>query len=188
MAGHARLGRWTTAMAGAALAACGPTDHPSASTPAANAPYFVALPVPSAQHLVNHPPAQLATAIAALQRGFVGKAGIAIRAVDAGWTVEAGGRQRLPQQSVSKLWVAITVLDQLDSGRLRLDQPVQVRTQDLTLFHQPIAFLVTKTGAWQTTVGDLPAIVPEITGRAWITGMGQYLLDADDPFPAGFAL
>ena len=32
------------------------------------------------------------------------------------------------------------------------------------------------------------AVVPEITGRAWITGMGQYLLDAEDPFPAGFAL
>ena len=32
------------------------------------------------------------------------------------------------------------------------------------------------------------AVVPQITGRAWITGMGQYLLDAEDPFPAGFAL
>ena len=32
------------------------------------------------------------------------------------------------------------------------------------------------------------AVVPEITGRAWVTGMGQYLLDATDPFPAGFAL
>jgi proline racemase len=40
----------------------------------------------------------------------------------------------------------------------------------------------------ETTVGGLPAIVPEITGRAWITGMGQYLLDAEDPFPAGFTL
>jgi proline racemase len=40
----------------------------------------------------------------------------------------------------------------------------------------------------ETTVGGLPAVVPEVTGRAWITGMGQYLLDADDPFPAGFAL
>ena len=37
-------------------------------------------------------------------------------------------------------------------------------------------------------VGGLPAVVPEVTGRAWITGMGQYLLDGDDPFPAGFAL
>jgi proline racemase len=39
-----------------------------------------------------------------------------------------------------------------------------------------------------TTVAGRPAIVPEITGRAWITAMGQYLLDADDPFPAGFSL
>ncbi|HEX2105100.1 MAG TPA: 4-hydroxyproline epimerase [Solirubrobacteraceae bacterium] len=40
----------------------------------------------------------------------------------------------------------------------------------------------------ETTVAGRPAVVPEITGRAWITGMGQYLLDAEDPFPAGFAL
>jgi proline racemase len=40
----------------------------------------------------------------------------------------------------------------------------------------------------ETTVAGRPAVIPEITGRAWITGMGQYLLDADDPFPAGFAL
>jgi proline racemase len=40
----------------------------------------------------------------------------------------------------------------------------------------------------ETTVGGLRAIVPEITGRAWITGMGQYLLADDDPFPAGFRL
>jgi proline racemase len=40
----------------------------------------------------------------------------------------------------------------------------------------------------ETDVGGLPAVVPEITGRAWITGMGQYVLDPEDPFPAGFAL
>ena len=40
----------------------------------------------------------------------------------------------------------------------------------------------------ETRVGSFPAVVPEITGRAWVTGMGQYLLDAEDPFPAGFAL
>jgi proline racemase len=40
----------------------------------------------------------------------------------------------------------------------------------------------------ETTVGDLAAVVPEITGRAWITGRGDYRLEADDPFPAGFAL
>jgi proline racemase len=40
----------------------------------------------------------------------------------------------------------------------------------------------------ETEVGGRPAVVPEITGRAWVTGMGQYLLDAEDPFPAGFAV
>jgi proline racemase len=40
----------------------------------------------------------------------------------------------------------------------------------------------------ETQVGGLPAVVPEITGRAWITGMGQYVLHPEDPFPAGFAL
>ncbi|MCI2422717.1 proline racemase family protein [Saccharopolyspora sp. K220] len=37
-------------------------------------------------------------------------------------------------------------------------------------------------------IGDRPAVVPTITGRAWITGMAQYLLDPTDPFPTGFTL
>jgi proline racemase len=40
----------------------------------------------------------------------------------------------------------------------------------------------------ETTVADLPAVVPTITGRAWVTGTAQYVLDPDDPFPAGFLL
>ena len=40
----------------------------------------------------------------------------------------------------------------------------------------------------QTEVGGLPAVVPTIQGRAWITGTAQYLLDPSDPFPAGFTL
>jgi proline racemase len=31
-------------------------------------------------------------------------------------------------------------------------------------------------------------VIPEITGRAWITGTARYRLDPDDPFPAGFRL
>jgi proline racemase len=42
--------------------------------------------------------------------------------------------------------------------------------------------------AEETEVAGRPAVVPEITGRAWITAMGQYLLDPEDPFPAGFRL
>ncbi|GAB4588915.1 proline racemase family protein [Nocardia sp. IFM 10818] len=37
-----------------------------------------------------------------------------------------------------------------------------------------------------TTVGGHPAIVPEITGRAWLTATATYLLDPSDPFPEGF--
>jgi proline racemase len=40
----------------------------------------------------------------------------------------------------------------------------------------------------ETGVGGRPAVIPTITGRAWITGTAQYLLADDDPFPAGFLL
>jgi proline racemase len=40
----------------------------------------------------------------------------------------------------------------------------------------------------ETMVGDYPAVIPTVTGRAWITGTAQYVLDPDDPFPAGFLL
>ena len=38
----------------------------------------------------------------------------------------------------------------------------------------------------ETEVAGRPAIVPTITGRAWITGTAQYVVFDDDPFPAGF--
>ncbi|WP_425838837.1 proline racemase family protein [Streptomyces fractus] len=37
-------------------------------------------------------------------------------------------------------------------------------------------------------VGELAAVVPEFSGRAWITGTANYLLDPRDPFPHGFVL
>lgn len=40
----------------------------------------------------------------------------------------------------------------------------------------------------QTEVGGRTAVVPTITGRAWVTGTAQYMLDPSDPFPAGFEL
>ena len=49
----------------------------------------------------------------------------------------------------------MTVLDLRDSGSLRLDDPVTVRREDLTLFHQPIAALVKGEDGYQTTVGGL---------------------------------
>ena len=40
----------------------------------------------------------------------------------------------------------------------------------------------------ETQVGGLSAVVPTITGRAWVTGTAQYMLDPRDPFPEGFEL
>jgi proline racemase len=37
-------------------------------------------------------------------------------------------------------------------------------------------------------VGSVPAIIPEISGRAWITGIHQHMLEPSDPFPAGYRL
>ena len=38
----------------------------------------------------------------------------------------------------------------------------------------------------RTRVGNIDAIVPTITGRAWIMGEATWTLDATDPFPEGF--
>jgi proline racemase len=40
----------------------------------------------------------------------------------------------------------------------------------------------------ETRVGEYPAVVPTISGQAWITGFATYVLDPDDPFPDGFTV
>ncbi|QXC48988.1 proline racemase family protein [Agrobacterium salinitolerans] len=39
-----------------------------------------------------------------------------------------------------------------------------------------------------TKVGDRLAILPEISGRGWITGIHQHMLDPSDPWPEGYRL
>ncbi|QJU55122.1 proline racemase family protein [Herbiconiux sp. KACC 21604] len=39
-----------------------------------------------------------------------------------------------------------------------------------------------------TTIAGFDAVVPSFSGRAWITGFSQHLLDPTDPFPAGFTV
>lgn len=40
----------------------------------------------------------------------------------------------------------------------------------------------------ETRVGDHPAILPELSGRGWVTGIHQHMLDPDDPWPGGYRL
>nr|WP_241491791.1 serine hydrolase [Sphingomonas endophytica] len=136
------------------IAGCG-AGAGSTLIPAAPPPPLVSVAVPPpAPPRPKSAPRALQERVTQLIRSFPGKAGAAIQAVDEDWIVSEGGALYLPQQSVSKLWVAMTVLAQRDAGRLKLDDPVLVTRDDLTLFHQPIASLVTAQG-YQTTVGGL---------------------------------
>jgi beta-lactamase class A len=64
------------------------------------------------------------------------------------------GDERFSLQSVMKLIVAATTMDMVDHHGWRLDEPVTVRKQDLSLYAQPIADLVKEHG-YKTAIGDL---------------------------------
>ena len=40
----------------------------------------------------------------------------------------------------------------------------------------------------ETRVGPYAAVVPALSGQAWITGFAQYVVDPEDPFPDGFTV
>jgi proline racemase len=40
----------------------------------------------------------------------------------------------------------------------------------------------------ETKLADRPAIIPSITGRAWITGTSTHMVDPDDPWPQGYKI
>jgi beta-lactamase class A len=99
-------------------------------------------------------PKYLRDRVDALAKAFDGRVGIAVKAVDQGW--ETGWREDelFPQQSVSKLWVAITALDKVDKGRVKLDDKVSLGKPDLTVFHQPIRTRVLN-GGYSTSLENL---------------------------------
>ena len=144
-----------------ALVGCAVQSYPQAE--AANLPaptYSEMIPLPrpkpvSPQLEAATAPKDLVASINSITRNFNGVVGVAVKSVDEGWIVASNGDLKLPQQSVSKLWVSMTVLDQVDQGRIRLTDPITVTKADLTLFHQPIAALAVKQGGYTTTVGDL---------------------------------
>ncbi|THD36291.1 MAG: class A beta-lactamase [Sphingomonas sp.] len=146
------------AMAGLAIAGCASDSRSSRVARVAPPPVVYAAPRPIVQPLppVRNvaAPEALVALVQSLTRDFGGKVGIAVKSLDDDWMATSNGDLKLPQQSVSKLWVAMTVLDARDQGKLTLDDPITVRREDLTLFHQPIAALV-KDAGYTTTVGEL---------------------------------
>jgi beta-lactamase class A len=135
-----------------ALAACVPQAPPE---PAKSNVTARLIPQPAARaYAVPPAPLAVSSAIEALGRQFNGRAGIAVRDVRTGWVASYNGASSFPQQSVSKLWVAITLMDAVDRGEAVLNEPLTVRTSDLTVFHQPIRALIGKNG-YNTTLEGL---------------------------------
>lgn len=105
---------------------------------------------------VGQPPQGLENLINDQWRLFPGKTGVAVMRIDGGdWVTGRRLGDLFPQQSVSKTWVAMTVLDLVDQGKLRLDQRVRINPSDLAVFHQPIRDRVIANGGIDETVLSL---------------------------------
>lgn len=132
---------------------------PGAATVPIQPPVRTATPAPPPQAPIDpgfrRPPSGLSDRINQLWRSFPGKTGIAIQRIDGEWALTERGNDLFPQQSVSKLWVAMTALDAVDQGRISMDQRVRIGPEDLTLFHQPLAARVRAEGSVTMSVRDL---------------------------------
>jgi beta-lactamase class A len=88
-----------------------------------------------------------------LSKSFPGDVGVAVFDVNDGWVASWQGDRPFPQQSVSKVWVAVGLLDQVDRGMIDLGQSLTIGRQDLSVFSEPIQVLVKPT--FTTTLSDL---------------------------------
>lgn len=127
----------------------------SVQTPATAAPRRPELPRHETQRPRRPAPAALAEAIRSLGSNFDGKAGIAVVSLRGDWEGGWNARSLFPQQSCSKLWVAIATLDAVDRGKISLDEQVPLSHDDLTLFHQPLGEKILAGTAQSTSLGDL---------------------------------
>jgi len=100
-------------------------------------------------------PKPLQTRVTALGRTFDGDAGIVVQSIDDGWIAQHLGDVPLPQQSLSKLWVAMATLEKIDKGELSLNDQITLTAADLSIFHQPIRKRILASGSYRTTIADL---------------------------------
>ena len=100
----------------------------------------------SAHDGCNRPVESLQRELDAITAAFPGTVGIAVTRTGCDWMAGTRLDRHFPQQSVSKLWVSLAVLDAVDGGTMQLDDPLAIRPQDLTLFHQPLRAEVAEYG------------------------------------------
>jgi beta-lactamase class A len=116
-------------------------------------------PAPAALQVVYptrrpEPPPQLAERLQALASAWGEPVGVAVSDVGSGWIAAVDGDSPYPQQSVSKLWVAVAALDAVDRGELSLEQEVVFEEADRSVFSQPIVKRLGPEG-YRTTVREL---------------------------------
>ena len=110
---------------------------------------------PVATHPAPPAPADLQATLDRIAAGYREPVGIAVSDVTAGWTAHVLGDQTFPQQSVSKLWVALAVMQAVDERRLALDQTVVLHADDRSVFYQPLASRIRGPNGFPITLADL---------------------------------
>jgi beta-lactamase class A len=136
-----------------------PPKKPAVSLPPPK-PVATPRPAPKIENAANTPgfsrPApELVDEIQALWKAFPGKTGIAVRRIDGDWVLAQRGDEFFPQQSVSKLWVAMAWFDAVDRGAQQPGATIRIGPDDLTLFHQPIADRVKREGSIEESASVL---------------------------------
>jgi beta-lactamase class A len=110
---------------------------------------------PVTAHPAPLAPADLQATLDRIAAGYREPVGIAVSDVSAGWTAQVLGDETFPQQSVSKLWVALAVMQAVDQRRLSLDQTVVMHTDDRSVFYQPLASRIRGPNGFPITLADL---------------------------------
>jgi len=100
---------------------------------------------------------KLRNEIDTLWKKFPGRAGIAIYTPFSDDIIGRRQTERFPQQSVSKMWVALTILEQEAAGKLSLDKKIRVTRDDIVVFSQPIKQYLSSQDSFEMPVRELLA-------------------------------
>jgi len=113
------------------------------------------------------PDRELAREIAEIAKGVDGKIGVYAVLIESNQAVALNESQHFPMQSVVKLPIAMTVLSMVDQGKLRLDQIVNVASDDMTSTNQRSPIRDANPNGIQMTIEELlKAAISESDGTA----------------------